>query len=65
MHYLHKGSNKELDDREVYEEVLNDANVLINTTVKTLEKIRLCSDVSSDTLNYFLVKDPKFTRFYL
>ena len=33
--------------------------------MKTLEKIRLRGDLSSDTLNYFLVKDPKFARFYL
>ena len=33
--------------------------------MKALEKIRLRSDYSSDTLNYFLVKDPKLTRFYL
>ena len=51
---------------EVYEEVPNDPNVLINTIMKALgEKIRLRGDLSSDTLNYFLVKDPKFARFYL
>ena len=33
--------------------------------MKALEKIRLRGDLSSDTLNYFLVKDPKFARFYL
>ena len=47
------------------EEVPNDPNVLFNTIMKTLEKIRLCGDLSSDTLNYFLVKDPIFARFYL
>ena len=49
----------------MYEEVPNDPNVLINTIMKALEKIRLRSDLSSDNLNYFLVKDPKFARFYL
>ena len=49
----------------MYEEVPNDRNVLINTIMKTLEKIRLCGDMSSDTLNYFLAKNPKFSRFYL
>ena len=49
----------------MYEEVPNDPNVLINTIMKALEKIRLRGDLSSDTLNYFLVKDPKFARFYL
>ena len=49
----------------MYEEVPNDPNVLINTIMKALEKIRLRDDLSSDTLNYFLVKDPKFSRFCL
>ena len=56
---------KQLYDRKVYEEVPNDPNVLINTLMKALEKLRLRGDLSSDTLNYFLVKDPKFARFYL
>ena len=56
---------KQLDDREVYEEVPNDSNILINTIMKALEKMRLDGDLSSDTLNYFLVEDPKFARFYL
>ena len=49
----------------MYEDVPNDPNVLINSIMKALEKIRLRGDLSSDTLNYFLVKDPKFARFYL
>ena len=49
----------------MYEEILNDPNVLINTIMKALENIRLRSDFSSDTLSYFLVKDPKLARFYL
>ena len=60
-----KEAYKQLYDREVYEEVPNDPNVLINTIMKALEKIRLRGDLSSDTLNYFLVKYPKFARFYL
>ena len=49
----------------MYEEVSNDPNVLVNTIIKALEKIRLRGDLSSDTLNYFAVEDPKFARFYL
>ena len=30
-----------------------------------LEKIRIRGDLSNDTINYFLVKDPKFATFYL
>ena len=60
-----KEAYKQLDDREVYEEVPNDHNVLTNTIMKALEKIHLHGDLPCDTLNYFLVKDPKFARFYL
>ena len=58
-------AHKQLDDQEVYEEVPNEPNVLINTIMKALEEIRLRGDLSSDTLNYFIVKDSKFVRFYL
>ena len=37
----------------------------MSTICKSLEKIRKFGDLSQDTLNYFLVKDPKFVRFYL
>ena len=33
--------------------------------MQALEKIRIRGDLSSDTFNYFLVKDPKFARFHL
>ena len=49
----------------MYEEVPNDPSVLVNTIIKALEKIHLRGDLSSDTLNYFVVEDPKFARFYL
>ena len=55
---------KQLYDREVHEEVPNCSNVLINTIMKALDKVRFRGDLSSDTLNYVLVKDPKFARFY-
>ena len=60
-----KEAYKQLEDREVYEEVPNDPSVLVNTIIKALEIIRLRGDLSSDTLNYFVVEDPKFARFYL
>ena len=56
--------SKELEDK-VYLEVRNDSSALLSTVFKSLEKIRKCGDLSQDTLNYFLVKDPKFVRFYL
>ena len=53
-----KEAYKQLDDREVYEEVPNNPDFLINTLMKALEELRLRGDLSSDTLNYF-PKDPK------
>ena len=60
-----KQAYKQLQDTEVYEEVSNDPNVLVNTIIKALEKIRLRGDLFGDTRNYFVVEDPKFARFYL
>ena len=60
-----KETYRQLDDKEVYEQVPDDPSVLANTLIKALEKIRLWRDLSKDTLDYFLVKDPKFARFYL
>ena len=33
--------------------------------MKAFEKILLRGDLAKDTFDYFLVKDPKFARFYL
>ena len=53
------------DDREMYEEVPSDPNILINFIMKSLEKMLFRGDLSSDTLNYFLVKHCRFARLYL
>ena len=58
-----KEAYRQLDDKEVYEQVPDDPSVLANTLMKVLEKIRLRGDLSKDTLDYFLVKDSKFARF--
>ena len=60
-----KEASKQLEDKEVYLEVPNDSSALVSTIFKSLKKIRKRGDLSQDTLNYFLVKDPKFARFYL
>ena len=60
-----KEAYRQLDDKEVYEQIPDNPSVLANTLMKALEKIRLRGDFSKDTLDYFLVKDPKFARFYL
>ena len=46
-----KESYKQFEDREAYEEVSSDPNVLVNTIIKALEKIRLRGDLSNDTLS--------------
>ena len=60
-----KEAYKQLEDKDVYEEVQNDSSIVINTIMRALEKIRIRGDLPNHTLNYFLVKDPKFARFYL
>ena len=60
-----KEAYRQLDDKEVYEQFSDDSSVLANILMKALEKIRLRGDLPKDTLDYFLVKDPKFARFYL
>ena len=49
----------------MYEEVSNDPNVLDNTIIKALEKIRLRGDLSNDALSYFAAEVAKFATFYL
>ena len=60
-----KEAYRQLDGKEVYEQFSDDSSVLANTLMKALEKIRLWGDLPKDTFYYFLVKDPKFARFYL
>ena len=59
-----KEASKQLENKDVYEEVQNDPSILINTIMCVLKKIRIC-DLSDDTLDYLLVKDPKLARFYI
>ena len=60
-----KEASKQLEYKDVYEEVQNDPSTFINIIMLALEKIRIPGDLFNDILNYFLVKDPKFARFYL
>ena len=48
-----------------YEEVSNDPQPPTNTIHRAVEKIRKRGDLSADNIKYFMVKDPKFARFYL
>ena len=60
-----KEAEKQLGDKEIYEEVCNDPEPLISTIHNAIEKIQLRGDLSADTIKYFMVKDPKFAHFYL
>ena len=59
-----KEASKQLEDINVYLEVPNDSSALVSTIFNSLEKIRKRGDLSQDILSHFLVKDPKFARFY-
>ena len=48
-----KGGYRQLDDKEVYEQVPDDPGAFAKTLIKGLEKIRLRGDLSKDTLDYF------------
>ena len=60
-----KEAEKQLGDEEVYEEVSNDAAPLLKTINGVIAKIRKRGDLKRDTLDYFIMKDTKFARFYL
>ena len=60
-----KEVEKQLGDKEVYEEVSNDATPLLKSINGVIAKIRKRGDLKRDTLDYFIMKDPKFARFYL
>ena len=59
-----KEAEKQLGDKDVCE-VCNDAEPLTSTIHKAIGKIRKRGDLDADTIKYFMVKDPKFARFYL
>ena len=60
-----KEAEKQLGDQEVYEEVSNDAAPLLKTINGVIAKIRKRGDLKRDTLDYFIMKDSKFARFYI
>ena len=57
-------AEKQLNAKEIYEEVSNDPQLLIDSIHRAVEKIRKRGDLSADNIKYFMVKDPKFARFY-
>ena len=60
-----KEAENELGDKDIYQEECNDPGTLISTIHEAIEKISKRDDLNADTIKYFMVKDPKFARFYL
>ena len=58
-------AEKQLGDNEIYEEISNDPQLLIDTIHRVVRKIRKRGDLSVDNIKYFMVKDPQFARLYL
>ena len=60
-----KEAEKQLGDEQVYEEVSHDASLLLQTINDFIAKIIKRGDLKRGNLNYFIMKEPKFARFYL
>ena len=59
-------AEKQLGDNETYEEIFGDCgSPLIRVVKQALSKINRRKDVDKQTLDYFLVDNPKIGRFYL
>ena len=59
-------ANSQLSDKDVYQEVKDDAEDHLMKVIKSvLRKIKNRGDISDETLEYFLVNNPKLGRFYL
>ena len=59
-----KEAEKQLGDKDIYQEVFNDPGPLISTIHEAIKKNWKRGDLNADTIKYFMVKDPKFARFY-
>ena len=63
--YLKEASNQ-LNEKDVYQEIKGDAEgPLVKVIKNVLRKVRNRGDISDETLDYFLVNNPKLGRFYL
>ena len=60
-----KEAEKQLFDKEVYEECSNGPAPLLITINAVIAKIRKRGDLKRDNLDYFLTKNEKFRRFFL
>ena len=55
---------EQFEIKEVLLKVSNDSTTFVSTILKSAKKLRKRGGFSQDTLNYLLVKDPEFARFY-
>ena len=63
--YLREANNQ-LSDKDVYRKVKGDVeDHLMNVIKSVLRKIKNRGEISDETLDYFLVNNPKLGRFYL
>ena len=58
-------ANSQLSAKDVYREVKGDAEGTLMKVISFLRKIRNRGEISDETLDYFLVNNPKLGRFYL
>ena len=64
MDYLGEGKSQ-FSDKEVYWKLKNDAERRLVKVIKSvIRKIRDRGDISDETLDCFLVNNPKLSRFY-
>ena len=59
-------AGEQLGDENVYERVLgNSVSPLMKTIKSVISQIDKRGDISRETLDYFLINNPKLGRFYL
>ena len=59
-------ANSQLSEKDVYRDVKSDVECPLVKVIKiVLRKIRNRRDITDETLDYFLVNNPKLRRFYL
>ena len=58
-------TEKQLGDKETYEEVSSDPQHLIGAINKAGEEIRKRGDLPADNIKYCMVEDLRFARFHL
>ena len=61
-----KEAESRLSDERVYEGIFRDVVSLLAKTIKYhLAKVKTIGGINNETLDYFMVKNPRLGRFYL